>query len=1453
MLEPRSSLHTATVGAVQRRVQPAARPAFPRRALAVAALLSLLFGYLLSQLLGARHPSITAVAGHRPAGPQHGLSSLPLAVQGPVSAALGADDRAYHIWASRGGFQAINPSQRFNESFDSSGVVVATGEVRVALSLRAVGYGNALAALPARPPRATANRVTYTYPGLTEWYDNGPLGLEQGFTIRRVRAGRANAPLTLSLALAGDAHVSLGSGGQVLRLSLPRGRSLRYGGLRVSDARGHVLRSWLELRTGTVLLRTDARGARYPLRIDPFIQQGEKLVGTGQSGSGAPRLGYSAALSSDGNTALVGGPGDYGETGAAWVFKRSGETWTQQGSKLTGSGEVGEAKFGSSVALDSKGETALIGGPSDNGATGAAWVFTRSGETWTQQGSKLTGGGEVGASTFGTSVTLSSTGNTALIGGPGDVVEQEAEVTGGSKVVKGLSSTAVIEVGTVVSGEKIEAGTTVAKVISSKEVELSTAVEGSGTSKEKLTFATRVGAAWVFTRSAGTWSQQEKLAVASGEVGGGELGKSVAVSADGNTALIGGPGDNEGAGAAWVFTFSSTEKKWIQQAKLAEPLNAKKEKEEISSQALPGELGASVALASSPSTGAANTALLGAPGDNKGVGAAWAYTGSGSTWTQQGAKLTGSGEITEEPGEGKFPGRFGSSVALSAAESATAASTALIGGPGDNKAVGAAWAFTRSAGVWSQQGGKLTAGGEVGSGNVGASSALSSDGTTGLIGGSVDNSAAGAAWVFTRSGEAWTQQGSKLTGSGASARSPGQQGLSVALSSDGNTALVGGPEDGPGAARVFTRSGSTWTQQGSKLTGAEERSTHAGFGSTVALSSDGNTALIGGPGDAAVVEREGEVTEKATTVKGLASTTGIFEGSVVSGSKIASGAFVSKLIGAHEVELSAAVEGTGSATVKENLTFTSGGTGAAWVFTRSGEMWTQQGPKLTGAGVSSPPSFGSSVALSSDGNTALIGGPTDKNGAAWAFTRSAGVWTQQGERLTGGGASGFAIDFGASVALSGEGSTALVGGPSDNSLTGAAWVFTRSGSIWTQQGSKLTGSEGSGSPEFGLSVTLSATGNTAWIGGPGDNTEVGAAWAFTRSGSTWTQQGSKLTGTGASGKALFGSSVALSSEGNTALVGGPGDSSKAGAEWAFTRSGSTWTQQGSKLTGSGASGLTGRFGASVALSSEGNTALIGGPGDYNNTGAAWVFFQNLPIAVTEPASSVAQTTATLNGKVNPDGSGVSECKFEYGTMETYGSSASCTPPPGSGTSPVAVSASVSGLVHLTTYHFRISAKNAVGESKGQDQTFRTPPETPTLTFSLSEGNTTWKWTLNEPQNTLEPENMRTLLRFSTEPPNQIRGIFKYPVQSWFAGSLEPKCAQVRAVKIFPGPLPNEESAWSPLVCDPPAPAPHITHTAPMQDPTAIGHWVERIQADGKRVWFKLQRHERRVDAARRPR
>jgi hypothetical protein len=380
----------------------------------------------------------------------------------------------------------------------------------------------------------------------------------------------------------------------------------------------------------------------------------------------------------------------------------------------------------------------------------------------------------------------------------------------------------------------------------------------------------------------------------------------------------------------------------------------------------------------------------------------------------------------------------------------------------------------------------------------------------------------------TATGVPTTQQGNKLTGSGNV--SPCQQGYSVAVSADGNTALVGGPNDnsGVGAAWVFVRSGTTWTQQGNKLVGTGTVG-NAGQGNSVALSADGNTALVGGPYDNSHV-------------------------------------------------------------------------GAAWVFTRSGSTWTQQGNKLIGNGAVGNAWQGTSVALSADGNTALVGGPSDNStvGAVWVFTRSGSSWTQQSNKLVGTGYI-FSPDEGATVALSSDGNTALIGGFVDNSNIGAVWVFVRSGNTWMQQGNKLVGSGYVGTPQMGTSVALSADGNTALIGGSYDNSGAGAAWVFTRSGTSWVQQGNKLVGTGAIPYANEGYSAALSADGNTAIVG-----SKSDGVWVFTRSGSTWTQSGTPLVATGEIGTAIR-GYSVSISADGNTLLTGGPGDNSYTGAAWVF------------------------------------------------------------------------------------------------------------------------------------------------------------------------------------------------------------------------------------------------------
>jgi hypothetical protein len=383
---------------------------------------------------------------------------------------------------------------------------------------------------------------------------------------------------------------------------------------------------------------------------------------------------------------------------------------------------------------------------------------------------------------------------------------------------------------------------------------------------------------------------------------------------------------------------------------------------------------------------------------------------------QQGPRLAGAGGGHDE--------QQGYSVALSGD-----GNTALIGGNFGADG-GATWVFTRSGGVWSQQGPKLIGTGANGDSEQGVSVAISADGNTALIGGPHDSANDGAVWVFTRSGSTWTQQGPKLVGAGAVG--PAFQGVSVALSSDGNTALIGGVQDNQaaGAAWVFTRTASTWTQQGQKLvgTGAVGPSSQ---GSGVALSGDGNTALIGGS--------------------------------------------------------------------------RADGVGAAWVFTRAAGTWSQLGSKLVGSGATGDAAQGSSVALSGDGQTALLGGPYDNHGvgAGWVFVRSGSAWAQQGTKLVGAGAGGSAGQ-GSSAALSSDGSTALLGGPYDDSYAGAAWAFSRSGITWSQLGRKLVGSATSGIHVLtGYSVAVSGDGSTALVGAPGDGADLsgegapGAAWAFT--------------------------------------------------------------------------------------------------------------------------------------------------------------------------------------------------------------------------------------------------------------------------------------------------------------------------------------------------------------------
>jgi len=304
----------------------------------------------------------------------------------------------------------------------------------------------------------------------------------------------------------------------------------------------------------------------------------------------------------------------------------------------------------------------------------------------------------------------------------------------------------------------------------------------------------------------------------------------------------------------------------------------------------------------------------------------------------------------------------------------------------------------------------------------------------------------------------------------------------------------------------------------------------------------------------------------------------------------------------------------------------------------------ERGGKFSGATASETARQGTSVALSADGTTAIEGGPYDGGrGAVWVFARTGAGWVQQGEKLVASDALGERVLQGRSVALAADGNTALVGGDGDDEGIGAAWVFTRVAGAWAQQ-AKLIGSLAVGQSRQGSAVALSADGNTALVGGASDDNGAGAAWVFTRAGAVWTQQGRKLVGSRTVGTAAQGSAVALSADGSIALVGGPADASNQGAAWIFARSGDVWTQQGDKLAGAGGLGPAVFQGCGIALSGDGNTAVIGGYGDNRNTGAAWVFarsgdtWDQMGVKLTVPRAPGAQ--AGYSVAISTDGSRV---------------------------------------------------------------------------------------------------------------------------------------------------------------------------------------------------------------------
>jgi hypothetical protein len=292
-------------------------------------------------------------------------------------------------------------------------------------------------------------------------------------------------------------------------------------------------------------------------------------------------------------------------------------------------------------------------------------------------------------------------------------------------------------------------------------------------------------------------------------------------------------------------------------------------------------------------------------------------------------------------------------------------------------------------------------------------------------------------------------------------------------------------------------------------------------------------------------------------------------------------------------------------------------------------------------------------------------------GASYVYARSGGTWSQQAYlKASNTGSNDF---FGQSVAVSGDtvvvgargessNATGVDGDQSDDSTnsSGAAYVFTRSGSTWSQQ-AYLKASNTGATDLFGQSVAIS--GDSIVVGAyleDGNANDSGAAYVFTRSGSTWSQQ-AYLKASNPGSNDFFGGSVAIS--GNTIAVGAYGEAVQSGAAYVFTRSGGAWSQQ-NHLTASNAEGGD-NFARSVATSdstmvagaikeSSNATGINGNQADNSatNSGAAYVFASAPAVPVAPFGIQAFPGNAQVNVMWMPPGDAGSSPITGY-TVTTY--------------------------------------------------------------------------------------------------------------------------------------------------------------------------------------------------------
>lgn len=952
-------------------------------------------------------------------------------------------------------FTAENRPANLRLRFSSRAVAVTAGRdpgSTHTVELQLNGYGRAgdLRAVEGAGVSGKDRRVELRRgSGITEWYVNGPRGLEQGFHLDRRLAGEGE--VVLEMRLSGSLQAREASPGRSVTFHDRSGQAvLAYSELKVEDALGAQVPARMEL-SGVSALRLviEDQGARYPLEVDPIFTSVGKV--TAPDGAANDLFGYSVSVSGD--TALVGAHGDDDRgtgSGSAYIFSRAGSAWGFV-QKITASDGAAWDSFGRSVSLS--GGTAAVAAnvDDDRGSnSGSVYVFARSGTIWSQQ-EKITAADGAANDYYGTSVSLD--GDDLAIGAYGD--DDRASGAGSAYIYRRAGSVWSQQAKLTASD-----GAAFDSFGEAVSVQGGTVLAGAGRHDER---GFNSGSAYIYARSGTSWSLQAKLTAADGTT---EDLFGMAVSISGDTALVGAYDDSDvstDAGSAYVFTRGGSV--WSQQAKLTG-----------SDTAAGAKFGRSVSVNG-------HTAAVGAyRDDDRGTesGSTFVFARSGTTWSQEN-KLTAA--------DGAASDNFGAAVSLDGG-------TLLVGASqdGDNGGYSGSAYFhaicqNTTPGPMALQAKLFPSDGAT---MDYFSIAVSLDGDAVLVGSREDDDRganSGSAYVYVRSGNAWTLQ-KKLTAADGAAN----DWFSVSVSLDGDTAAVGARQDddrgaNSGSVYIFARSGTSWSQQ-MKLTASDGAADDI-FGASVSLS--GDALLVGASYDDDRGADSGAVYAFAR-----------------SGSVWAQQAKLTAADGAAGDRFGNAQSlGSGLAVVGANGDDDRGAnSGSVYVYARSGSIWSQQ-QKLTAADGAAGDLLGISISLS--GETLLAGAHANDDhgtdsGSAYAFARSGTTWTQQAKLTAFDGSTN--DEFGRSVSLSGD--LALVGAIHDQVnayQSGSAYLFSRSGSTWTAR-EKITAYDGAKYDVFGATVSLSGDTGVAgaWANDPkGSNS--GSLYVFKRTTACAPEQG----------------------------------------------------------------------------------------------------------------------------------------------------------------------------------------------------------------------------------------------------------------------------------------------------------------------------------------------------------